>query len=307
MKELSPLKLLHTIVVCLVSTIALSQVGIDTTAPITTLDVNGAISLRDGGTLILTDGNNNNVNLGADPHSVYRITGPTNNFAITGITPLTGADGQMVTLVNTTDETLTIRHNSTSASTRRILCPGAQNLTLTGQHATVTFIYNASESRWYITDYADKRYGDNIQSAIGTSDISIDVDTFTDMADMSITFTPNHSMVYVTFGASGNMDLTGLLPAAAYGFFRLVNVTAGNTVIASTATLTTDYDFDFFSGVIVGTAWNASLNMYPVQVTPGQSTTLKIQWSRNGIFTSALQNWPTTLQESSHRNMTILD
>lgn len=307
MKNLTPLKFLQVFVVSFSFTMAFGQVGIDTTNPITTLDINGSLSLRDGGVLNLANGNNNNVDLGTSPHSVYRIQGPTADFRITGIIPLSGADGQMVTLVNTTDKSMTIRHNAVSASGRRILCPGATNLTVTGQYATVTLIYNASESRWYITDYVSKGYGDNIQSATGSSDISIDSSTFTDMTDMSITFTPQHSTVYVNFSASGGMDLSSSTPAGAYGFFRIVNVTAGDTVEAATATLTTDFDFDDVFGVIIGAAWNASINMFPVSVTPGQSTTIKIQWSRNGVFTSPMVNYVNSLPEGSHRVLSIID
>ena len=307
MKNLTPLKFFQVFLVSLITISAFSQVGIDTTDPKTTLDINGSMSLRDGGVLSMTNGNNNDVSLGTDPHSVYRIQGPTSSFVVTGIVPITGADGQMVTLVNTTDQSMTIRHNSVSAASRRILCPGAQNLTVTGQYSTVTLIYNATERRWYITDYVSKRYGDNMQYAVGTSDIATSSSTFVDMADMSITFTPNHSVVFVTFGASGNMDLTGLAPYGAYGHFRLVNVTAGNTSVAATATLATDFDYDDATGLRIGTAWNASINNFPVTVTPGQSTTLKIQWLRNGLFATDLQNWVTTLPEGSHRNMTIMD
>lgn len=307
MKNLTPLKFLQCFIVMLLGTVALGQVGISTTDPKTTLDINGSMSLRDGGVLNMNNGSNDDVDLGSTPHSVYRISGPSANFTITGIDPLTGADGQMVTLVNTTDELMTIAHNSTSTATSQILCPGAQNLVITGQYSTVTLIYNASASRWYVTDYVSKRYGDNMQYAIGTTDISTSSTTFVDMADMSITFTPNHPVVFVTFGASGNMDLTGSSPYAAYGHFRLVNVTAGNTTVAATATLTTDFDFDDVTGLRIGTSWNASINQFPVNVTPGQSTTLKIQWLRNGLFATDLQNWVSTLSDASHRNMTILD
>src|SRR5690606_41166669 len=75
-----------------------AQVGIGTTTPSTTLDVNGAMSLRDGGTLTLVNGNNNNINLGTVPYSNYRIIGPTTSFSDNSIIPTAASDGQIITL-----------------------------------------------------------------------------------------------------------------------------------------------------------------------------------------------------------------
>ena len=54
-------------------------------------------------------------------------------------------------------------------------------------------------------------------------------------------------------------------------------------------------------------AWNANIAMFPITVTPGQSTTLKIQWARDGVFPTALLNSVNTMPNSSHRSFTIFD
>lgn len=306
MKKLTPHHGFFALFFILNFNVLFAQVGINESNPLTTLDVNGAISLREG-TQLTMGATNTDVSLGTTPYSVYRIVGPSTAFTISSIVPVTGADGQMVVLENTTTHAMTILHNSGVTAANQIFVAGGRNLVLSGQYATVTLVYNATHTRWIVTNYADNRYGDNIQSIVGTTDISVDTSTFTDMTDMSITFTPNHSVVYVTFGASGNMALAFSTPVGAYGHYRLVNVTASNRVEAATATLTTDFDFDDLAGVRIGVAWNASINMFPVSVTPGIPNTLKIQWRRDGLFTSALQNWVATLPEGSHRNMTIFD
>jgi hypothetical protein len=282
-----------------------AQVGIGNTDPKTELDIEGAISLREGTVLNLNNGNNNNVNLGTTPYSFYRITGPTATFNIGSITPEPDADGQIVTFENTTDELMIIRHDAGGTIANRILCPGAQNYTLYGQYATVTFQYNRTQSRWVIINRVDARYGDNVQSVIGTSNISINSTTFTDMTNMSITFTPKHNTVYLNFSAAGHSNIASGVQQ--YVDFRLVNVTSGNTVLAGTSTLCTDYDFDDILGTIVITSWNAHFTMFPVTVTPGVSTTLKIQWSRNGNYPAHVYNYVTALPNSSHRSLTILD
>lgn len=87
MKNLTPLKFLQCFIVMLLGTVAFGQVGISTTDPKTTLDVNGSMSLRDGGVLNMINGSNDDVDLGTAPHSVYRISGPSADFMITGINP----------------------------------------------------------------------------------------------------------------------------------------------------------------------------------------------------------------------------
>ena len=146
-------KLIQIVFIFFLSASALGQVGINTTNPTTTLDVNGAVSLKPG-TLSLTNGNNNNIDLGAVPLSVYRIDGPTNDFKVSGIIPVEAADGQLITLINTTDEEMTLRHDTASNPTQRILCPGGDDIVLGGQYATVTLIYSAADLRWFVTTYA---------------------------------------------------------------------------------------------------------------------------------------------------------
>lgn len=309
MLKITPLKQLQIVLISLLFTFTIdAQVGIGNDDPSTTLDVNGSVSLRSGGNLNLVNGNNN-ITLpltSGNVYSNYRITGPTSPFNLRTINPIASADGQLVTIINSTSQSMTLAHDTGGGGdNRRIFCPGSRDLTLSGQYATVTLQYSAADTRWIVINHSDNRYGDNIQSVVGTSDTSINTNIFTDMADMSITFTPKHSTIYLSFSAAGFADIASGFQM--YADFRLVNVTAGNTVIAGTNTLTTDFDFDDVFGILTLTSWNAQLVMFPVNVTPGVSTTLKIQWRRDGNFPAAVFNNALGSPDDSHRNLTIFD
>src|SRR5690554_6985436 len=101
------LKALALLVFCILNYFnSFAQVGVETNDPNTPLDVNGAISLKEGENITLVNGDNNNIDLGSKPYSFYSITGPTTSFNITGVVPLNGADGQIVTLQNNTNATM---------------------------------------------------------------------------------------------------------------------------------------------------------------------------------------------------------
>lgn len=111
-----------------------AQVGINTTNPVTTLDVNGSASFREGPEIILTAGMNRDIRLSEDKFSNYRIAGPTSSFSISGFIPETGTDGQLLTIINTSNAPMTIVHDSFSRSSNRILCPGGKDLQIEEQY-----------------------------------------------------------------------------------------------------------------------------------------------------------------------------
>jgi len=141
-------------------------------------------------------------------------------------------------------------------------------------------------------------YGSNVQSVVGTTDISINSTTPADVANLSITFTPVHNTVYVSFGISGataaNLNKETFVCAQLYNNGVMV---AGTGSIAS--------DFDDVTGV--ASAYNVFMNMYPVTVTAGSSTTIKVQWYRGGTSPDIIYNNCNTHAAYSHRSMTIWD
>jgi hypothetical protein len=290
------------------------NVGVGTTTPATILEVAGALSLEEGTALALVNGVNNNVALGTTPYSLYRITGPTAQFSLTGIVPATAANGQLVTLENTTAHNMILVHQSGgSTAGNQFLIPGAENLTLKGQYATVTLQYNATQQKWIVKSYAGAAQQVNsreIYSVKGTTNASqYPTNTFIDFPEMTLTFTPKNSVVYVSFGASGDVEgstVTNVSAGHNVGV-RIVNVTAGDRIEGGTISLSTDYAWYDYTHYIA-TGWNIGMNMFPVTVTPGIPNTIKLQWRSNSTGSNHRTfNDVSTVPSFHHRNLTIMD
>ena len=127
-----------------------AQVGIGTTGPKTTLDINGAISIREFPNEVTLFATNNDINLGVNPFSFYRVTS-VSDFIITGLIPVTGADGQLITIMNTSSNTMILANDSNlSTLANRIFIAGEKDYYLTGRYTTATLKYNASLSKWVL-------------------------------------------------------------------------------------------------------------------------------------------------------------
>jgi len=117
---------------------AQKNVGIGTNAPITKLDVNGALALREGVAISLSNGGarggaNDNITLPyitgtTDISSYYHITGPTAAFSLYGIAAVNGSDGEIITLVNNTGYTMTIVNTTSSGAGDSIITQTGGNL-----------------------------------------------------------------------------------------------------------------------------------------------------------------------------------
>jgi trimeric autotransporter adhesin len=153
------------------------NVGINTTTPNATLDVNGDMALRIA-SISLNAGINNNINSTTTKRSAYRIIDPTADFTITGLDG--GADGRVVTLVNTSNFMMSLIHessNSTGAN-RFILANGVSYDVQ--PKATITLQYSVVENRWFLvgksnTESADWKLTGNAgtnqyQNFVGTID-----------------------------------------------------------------------------------------------------------------------------------------
>ncbi|MFM2306659.1 MAG: hypothetical protein RLZZ367_1328 [Bacteroidota bacterium] len=136
------------------------NVGIGTNTPKSKLDINGGLSLREGPTLVLSNGGasggtNDNVVLPDISSGVkagfYRITGPTAAFSIYGIVPLTGADGQLVTLVNTTSNVMTIKNNASATAANGFKTLTGSDMVSVAGNSSITIQYNKTDARWYVT------------------------------------------------------------------------------------------------------------------------------------------------------------
>lgn len=144
-------------------------------------------------------------------------------------------------------------------------------------------------------------------STIGSTDINTNAASAAaavTMTGMSITFTPQNSTVFVYFSCSGNLGLGACTSGAGAinGYFDLYN---GATKVTGTKCPLGGTDFNGNQSLI----WNTVL-VYPVNVTPGVSTTLSIKWWRDASATTCnlatiINNVATGL--NAHRTFFILD
>lgn len=137
-----------------------------------------------------------------------------------------------------------------------------------------------------------------IRSVTGTTDISINSTTWTDMQQMTITFTPTKTSVLLMFTCSGTDNMAGQDVVYA----RIVK--DGVTQIG-TKSIISDHLWVPFNYYEVS-AWNLAIN-YPMTVTPGLSTTIKIQWRNQYASSAIFNNVASDADKTSHRTLTIFE
>jgi hypothetical protein len=131
--------------------ISAQNMGLKLTAgstPNTTLDVNGSTAYREGTALNLTGAVGNIYNdIVLTDYSLFRITGPTAIFSITGFAG--GQNGRVITLINATSFTLTFTHQATSGANNQINT-GGSSLELAA-NGVATLIYNPTLLKWVVS------------------------------------------------------------------------------------------------------------------------------------------------------------
>ncbi len=288
-----------TVIIFFLSFTINAQVGIGTTSPTTQLDVNGGLSLREGTALALSDGANNNISLGTTPFSSYRITGPSASFSISGLVPLTNADGQIVTLENTTGNPMTLVHNSSSTAANRLYCPAQKDLILGGQYSTATLQYNATQSRWIVLSYSERT--PSVDSVSLASDITItsSFPSYTAITGMSLTFTAQDTSAFVLLTASGFGFVTSLS-----GVYLRVYNTTSTSVVGGTMTKIQSIEPFFGSSI---TTWSCSFSKMMTGLTIGNTYTIRVEGAIIGVLgthTAVIQ--PVTTPSAEHMTLSVL-
>lgn len=112
-------------------------------------------------------------------------------------------------------------------------------------------------------------YGDNVQSAVLSSGTQLVTSTtLVDIAGTSITFTPRHPIVYISFTVSGNSPLTNTQSA-----WLVVSIDKDGSTAASFLNLSAEQDdLEGSSSAATVTAAN-----FPLAVTAGTSVTIKLR------------------------------
>lgn len=195
-------------------TIGFSQVGVGTTSPKTTLDVKGSLALREGPALVLGSGDNANIDLGSEPYSLYRITGPTSSFIVSGIRADNEDDGHLLTLINTTPSPMILQHNGNSFPNFRIFCPGNQDLRLAGQYSSATLQYNKELKKWMVISTSQNDKSSSISSVSFVGQVEIDYESFENYKDvpgMKVRFTAEKTtaMVFLTTAGQARRSNAG--------------------------------------------------------------------------------------------------
>ena len=120
-------------------------VGIGTSTPAVSLDVDGGLAFRIGSTTV-SNGANNNVAVGN--RSFFIVSGATAAFSITGLAA--GGDGQLIVLFNSTAQNMTIANqNAGSSAANRIITTTGADMATTGVGCAM-LIYSTSVSRWVL-------------------------------------------------------------------------------------------------------------------------------------------------------------
>jgi hypothetical protein len=124
------------------------KTGINLTAgatPNTTLDINGSVAYRGGAAINLSNGPNSDIVI--SDYSLFRLTGPTAAFSVTGFT--NGGNGRLLTIVNATTQIMTITHQATSSANNQIQTNGS-DITVAA-NGVVFFIYNTASNKWVLS------------------------------------------------------------------------------------------------------------------------------------------------------------
>lgn len=135
-----------------VANIAQSQnIGIGNTNPAARLDINGDIAIRSADITISTT-YNYALDVNTVKQACYKLKSgalPIGNFIIAGIA--SGADGRIITLLNRTGASMEIYNNDASTVAANRVLTGTGNNLAVYNNGTVTFQYDASQSKWAVT------------------------------------------------------------------------------------------------------------------------------------------------------------
>ncbi len=136
------------VVITFCSLIVFSQnVGINTETPQAVLDVNGDVIFKTSD-LAVADGINIALDINTTRFSYYRLSGPTADFTVAGITA--GNDGRLLTLFNRTGFTMQLNNEDVNAAVTDMIVTGtAADITIPNK-GIVNLQYDATEEKWIV-------------------------------------------------------------------------------------------------------------------------------------------------------------
>jgi len=164
------------------------------------------------------------------------------------------------------------------------------------------YYWNSTSSLWVGLNSAPNiPYGNNVHSWAATSNIGPAPAAFAAMGP-TITFTPVHSVVYLTFTSGGFVVApSGTVQNVQYEVLNGATVLAGGSSICEAYTVT-----GIFGNA--ASSYNFSI-LLPIAVTPGVSTTISIDWKTTAFGAAAdpVMSDASTYPSDSHATMFIND
>ncbi|MBL7726152.1 MAG: hypothetical protein JNM68_00625 [Dinghuibacter sp.] len=126
------------------------NVGINNASPEGALDINGELILRSA-ELVAANGTTTALDVANNRFSYYRVSGPTANFRIAGITA--GVEGRLVTLFNRSGFVMQIGNSDAGAlAANRIITGTGADLDIPDR-ALVSLQYDGAEQRWVVRSH----------------------------------------------------------------------------------------------------------------------------------------------------------
>jgi len=138
---------LAALLICAVVPALSQNVGINTTTPQGALDINGDLIIRPA-SLTVADGTTIALDVNTARFGYYRLTGPTADFTIAGITA--GVDGRLITLFNYSGFTMQLNNEDAgAAAVDRIVTGTGSDLTISNK-GMVSLQYDNAEQKWIV-------------------------------------------------------------------------------------------------------------------------------------------------------------
>jgi hypothetical protein len=142
------------------------NVGIGHTTAEARLDIYGDLILRSAD-LPLMNGNNPNADVGSNPFSNFRISGPTADFSLSGISY--SSDGKFVTFFNRSGHTMTVANESSTAEPSERIITGTGGSITIPHNASINFQYDGGAQRWVVRSHSAVTAGATVSGGWGLS------------------------------------------------------------------------------------------------------------------------------------------
>lgn len=123
------------------------NVGINTTSPQASLDVYGDVIFRSAD-LVVADGTTLAMDVASNRFSYYRVSGPTADFTISGISA--AVEGRLVTLFNRSGFEMTLVNLDAGATSEDRIITGTNSDLVIGNKGIVNLQYDGLEQKWVV-------------------------------------------------------------------------------------------------------------------------------------------------------------